>query len=295
MTVLVVHGIGNHQGPRTRHQAAERLADIWRPALAAGYHDAGLGHLPVPDLWVAYYANRLLPGEAQGASDIASLTEDEAAIAWAWAVAAGVPRPAEAQGLATVPLRQALDWLARRNGKLAVQLARAAVTFAREVHRYFSNPVARAASREAVADEMRRHAPTVLIAHSLGSVVAYEALHAYPDLRVECFLTLGSPLGLAGGVFERLEPAPEYGLGSRPTGADTWVDLADVGDLVAVPRHLGDRFPVDRHEDCRIGSLDFHTLTSYLSCGLIAAAVAPYAETPARGTMDRAVVEDGRA
>ncbi|MBP8538092.1 hypothetical protein [Streptomyces sp. MK37H] len=41
MTVLAVHGIGNHQG-RTRSQAAERLADGWRPSLAAGYRDTGL-------------------------------------------------------------------------------------------------------------------------------------------------------------------------------------------------------------------------------------------------------------
>ena len=34
------------------------------------------------------------------------------------------------------------------------------------------------------------------MAHFLGTVVAYEALHAHPDLHVYLLLTLGSPLAL---------------------------------------------------------------------------------------------------
>ena len=34
------------------------------------------------------------------------------------------------------------------------------------------------------------------MAHFLGTVVAYEALHAHPDLHVHLLVTLGSPLAL---------------------------------------------------------------------------------------------------
>ena len=34
------------------------------------------------------------------------------------------------------------------------------------------------------------------MAHSLGTVVAYEALHAHPGLHVYLLVTLGSPLAL---------------------------------------------------------------------------------------------------
>ncbi|MET8249617.1 hypothetical protein ABZV31_37800 [Streptomyces sp. NPDC005202] len=54
------------------------------------------------------------------------------------------------------------------------------------------------------------------------------------------------------------------------------MNIADLGDLVAVPRRLGDRFDVDGHYEHHIAAVDFHTLNSYLGCGLVATAVAPY-------------------
>jgi hypothetical protein len=90
-------------------------------------------------------------------------------------------------------------------------------------------------------------------------VVAYEALHQRPDLRVGTFLTLGSPLGMPGTVFEALDPEPVAGRGVRPPGVQRWVNVADVGDLIAVPVELGGRFDVDRHEPVRIAFAAFHT------------------------------------
>jgi hypothetical protein len=57
-----------------------------------------------------------------------------------------------------------------------------------------------------VAEVVRTHRPRVLLARSLGSVVAYEALRGDPGLRVEPFVTLGSPLAMHAVVFERLRP-----------------------------------------------------------------------------------------
>jgi len=67
-----------------------------------------------------------------------------------------------------------------------------------------------------------------------------------------------------GTVFEALDPEPVAGHGARPPGAAKWVNVADQGDLVAVPVELGGRFDVDRHEAVRIGFADFHTFGGYL-------------------------------
>ena len=66
----------------------------------------------------------------------------------------------------------------------------------------------------AVEDDTR-----VLVGHSLGSVVAYEALCAHPEWPVRGLVTLGAPLGIPNLIFDRLQPAPlsraEAGSGPR--------------------------------------------------------------------------------
>ena len=46
----------------------------------------------------------------------------------------------------------------------------------------------------------------VIVAHSLGSVVAYEALCAHPEWPVRNLVTLGSPLGIRNLIFDQLVP-----------------------------------------------------------------------------------------
>ncbi|WP_055589360.1 hypothetical protein [Peterkaempfera griseoplana] len=277
--VLAVHGIGNLQAGCTPQDAAGLLARQWQPRLAAGWTAAGLARQPVPRLAAAYYAHRLAEPQAQGPGDDdrpESLTPDQARVAAALLTAAGVPVPAQAQGPVTMPLRQSLDWLAARRGVAARTLGRVVVAFAREVYVYLSHPGRRQRARECVAEALREHRPRVVLAHSLGSVVTYETLHAHPELAPELLVTLGSPLGLPGAVFEALDPEPLAGRGARPPRVARWVNLADPGDLIALPSRLGDRFPVDRHAEAYLGRLDFHTLGGYLGSGMTAAAMAAY-------------------
>ncbi|MGI5372226.1 hypothetical protein [Streptomyces iakyrus] len=114
-----------------------------------------------------------------------------------------------------MPLRQALDLVARKRGVAPETLARVIVAFLPEVYRYLSAPARRARSRDAVAKAIRESGAKVVVAHSLGSVVAYEALHANSDLTVEVLITLGSPLGLPGGGVRCTGP----GTKERPRGA----------------------------------------------------------------------------
>jgi hypothetical protein len=96
-------------------------------------------------------------------------------------------------------------------------------------------------------------------------VIAYEALWARPGPDVDLLVTLRSPLGLPSVVFEQLCPAPRGGLGQRPPRVRRWVNLADAGDIVAVPRWLSTKFAgVDTDGEAPIHSVDFHRVASYL-------------------------------
>jgi len=83
----------------------------------------------------------------------------------------------------------------------------------------------------------------VLIGHSLGSVVAYEYVCRYQPPSVRLLVTLGSPLGIPGLVFDRLTPIPADGRGAWPGAVAGWVNVADPNDIVALRKQLAELFP----------------------------------------------------
>lgn len=201
----------------------------------------------------------------------------------AWAQELGLPDEVS-QGHATVPLRALSSWVARRfdlaQGPLRVFLQ---MLFP-EVAAYLRAEDAsqRTAAREEVAARITQHRPRIVVAHSLGSVVAYEALHAHPELQPDLFLTLGSPLALPRVVFERLIPAPRPA-GSAPQGMPLpgrtrWVNIADPGDPVAVPPQLSQYFDGIALDHTTVISpiFRFHHATNYLQSATAAATIAPY-------------------
>lgn len=120
---------------------------------------------------------------------------------------------------------------------------RAMVSNLHQVRRYLTEPDLRARIQQqlvAAVDEDTR----VIVAHSLGTVVAYEALCAHPRWPVRALVTLGSPLGIANLVFDRLRPAPTpTGDGGPPRGqwpgaVRQWTNVADCGDVVALVKDL---------------------------------------------------------
>lgn len=272
--VIGVHGIGNyrHFGETGSAETAARSAGAkWSAWLADGLRAAGhaaAGHAPA-EVRIAYYAHHLHRGTPQG-DDFATLDEDAMDLLVGW-VAELHHAPGVAQGPRTARARAAMDWLTRKHG---VAARRFAAAFAREVSTYLKEPSGRRrrAAREAVASAVAAtvsaaSGPVTVVAHSLGSVVAYEALWAHPELDVDRLITLGSPLGMPTVIFDRLEPAPGP-RGGRPPGVRSWVNLADAGDLVAVPRDgLSGSFDGVDHEDTAItiGSWDFHTVRNYLA------------------------------
>ena len=87
--------------------------------------------------------------------------------------------------------------------------------------------------------------PILLIAHSMGSVIAYDALwqlsrESDDELRVD-FLTLGSPLGQRY-IQRRLNGCNESGEGRYPDNVRRWVNIAAIGEMTAIDSAVGNDF-----------------------------------------------------
>ncbi len=290
MQLVGVHGIWNYVKGGDPTKIAAAKSDEWREHVARG-----LGRSPGElDLRVAYWAPSLHQGiptpqsfDEDGDAALDRLeAEDEQAteLARQWLEAQYLPE-AVSQGRLAVPLRHAVTFLARRSGRDGRLTKLFVAMFFKEVARYLTGPQERReAVRGYVADCIADagsagapdQAPVVVLAHSLGSVVAFEALHARPDLRVDLLITLGSPLAIPHAVFHRLQPAPFNGVGVRPPTVRRWVNISDAGDLVAIPRPLTVYFPdIDLDLSDSIALFNFHLVGGYLASPAVAASLDP--------------------
>jgi hypothetical protein len=240
--VVVVHGIGQqYLGPRTMHAPVAR-------AVVDGVTLAG-GSLSEEDVEVAFYGDWFRPGGQKGepfyqASDVDDPLERDLLMAM-WSAAAAqepdvVPGPdvLAQKGSTPVSVQRALDALSR--SKFFAGLAdRFLIGVLKQVRRYLTEDSTREFVQSRVAATVRPET-SVLIGHSLGSVVAYEALCAHPEWAIRSFVTLGSPLGIRNIVFDRLKPSPTDGQGVSP--GPQWTNIADRNDVVALVKELAPLF-----------------------------------------------------
>ncbi|MGW5354176.1 hypothetical protein ACWERV_27100 [Streptomyces sp. NPDC004031] len=89
--------------------------------------------------------------------------------------------------------------------------------------------------RARVLDVLDPRRPAIVVGHSLGSVVALEALAEYGG-PVPLFVTLGSPLATNALIWQRLSPRPP----AVPPTVERWLDLWDGDDPVVPRRRLAD-------------------------------------------------------
>ncbi|WP_310591800.1 hypothetical protein [Streptomyces resistomycificus] len=119
--------------------------------------------------------------------------------------------------------------------------------------------------RERVLQGVDPHRPLVVVAHSLGTVVAFEALHEYPGT-VDLLVTLGSPLATGAAVLERVRPQPVC----TPEPVVRWLNFWDRDDLVVCrPRLHRWMLPNSSQVVPRTDRVDsdgvwVHTATKYL-------------------------------
>jgi hypothetical protein len=120
----------------------------------------------------------------------------------------------------------------------------------RDLHRYLDN-------RDGAADKAREllklqlrtahdaDRPVLLVAHSMGSVIAYDALWQLARVDgdtspVALWLTMGSPLGQRY-IQRRLLGRDRSGADRYPPNVRRWINVTAVGDMTAVdPRVAGD-------------------------------------------------------
>ncbi|WP_439382094.1 hypothetical protein [Amycolatopsis lexingtonensis] len=117
--------------------------------------------------------------------------------------------------------------------------------------------------------------PSVVVAHSLGSVVAFEALHEHAG-PVPLLVTLGSPLAMSTVVWHRLTPRPP----GTPACVARWLNYWDRDDIVVARPRLDRRFLPNElgvvPESTRVDSTGVwtHTATKYLAQPQVAIAIA---------------------
>jgi hypothetical protein len=132
-----------------------------------------------------------------------------------------------------------------RSSFLASVAERAFIGNLKQVRRYIREPQTRTMGQAAV-DAVVGEETRIVIAHSLGTVVAYEALHTYAGnprwANIKTFITLGSPLGIPNLIFEALHPSPSGGKGHWPPDITQWTNISDDGDIVALAKKLGPLF-----------------------------------------------------
>jgi hypothetical protein len=210
--IVGVHGVGNLLDGISPQEASRALSRIWTEALASA--PASAIQNPTHQLAVAYYAHHLASAGAQGVNARYETERNQLAtvMALSWAEQLGAPVPI-AQGHITRPVRALISWIAQRFSLDRRMVHWFVDRFFTEAAIFFDDSAKREAATGTVLDTVRRHDATIVVAHSLGSVLAYEALWQPNAPQVEHLITLGSPLAMPDVIYDRLTPLP------RPRGA----------------------------------------------------------------------------
>ncbi|MFI6853036.1 hypothetical protein [Streptomyces sp. NPDC050416] len=243
--ILCVHGVGKQQsGERT-------LLAEWIPALRDGMTRAGVtAPIGDGDVTMAFYGDLFLPPGQRldgddphlGWWDVSPGWETDLLMGWWGQAAAAEPHimaPGAQNLLSGTSRTVQTALLALSQSRFFAGLAeKALISDLKQTHRYLTDPELRKTARDRVRALLGPDT-RVVVAHSLGSVVAYEALCATAGHEVRSFVTLGSPLGIRNLIFDRIEPVPVSGIGSWPgPPSTTWTNVADERDVVALVKDL---------------------------------------------------------
>ena len=191
--------------------------------------------------------------EAAGADRLQRWLQEMAYVADA--VVEGEDRAGPEVGPETLPLPRA--------ARVAAFRALVKVTF-KDVYAYFFGGFKdrmRATLREALAGTP---GPVIVVAHSLGTIIAYDVLREPAQANLDCplFVTVGSPLGVT-----EVQDVVEREL-QVPSGVTAWRNVADGRDLVALDRTIRPEYdPAHRCTDFLVvnDSPNHHGIREYLA------------------------------
>ncbi len=133
--------------------------------------------------------------------------------------------------------------------------------FIHDTAAYFYDETLRGAMRERLRAILRvPRGPTVLVAHSQGTMIAYDVLHELGAAAgdIVAFVTLGSPLGIEEVKDQVHRPH------RVPPACARWLNFADPVDPVALDTGLAsDYAPASRITDTRVTNPDRQRLLGY--------------------------------
>jgi pimeloyl-ACP methyl ester carboxylesterase len=219
--LVLVHGAGNALwGPASIHAK-------WYPAVLDGLSWHGQAIAP-DDVRVAFYGDLFRPDPERGYQPP---VDGAAAIAQFSKVIQGIDPHVDLAEMVKVLTEQHLD----------LMLAQATA--------YFVDPELHAIAQERIAHLVDDDTVAV-VAHSLGTVVAYETLCRHPEWPAVDFITMGSPLG--GAVIKAaLESKPGDGPAPWPGSVRRWTNIRGSADPACLDRlaHHFDGPVVDRVVD----------------------------------------------
>ncbi len=130
---------------------------------------------------------------------------------------------------------------------------------------YYDSPDKRKQMRARLSELLKRHNAKrqVLIAHSMGSIIAYDVLRELDDSEMESiahFITIGSPLGLPI-VTQKIRQ--EFEETRTPEKVVRWTNIADPADKVSLDCNLSDDYKKSKSAGVKVA--DTLVLNNYVN------------------------------
>ncbi|MER5466519.1 hypothetical protein ABT010_39010 [Streptomyces sp. NPDC002668] len=267
---------GGGTGQLPEGDAAEIMAALlveWVDSLAAGHEQADVPPSPPDSDWEA---QRRILQHAQAEASAAQQTQGSLSVVRrALNVATTL--------LALKPWGGTAQWI---TPKLMVRDLAQVSRYLARAERDDSGTTLDQRIRQRVTATLGDGGPAVVVAHSLGTIVALEVLHELPAAQVPLFITLGSPLAMRTVVWPRIEPRPPR----TPEGLARWLNFWDRDDIIAVrpllERDIGANTAAVLPKSSRVDSdgVWVHSASKYLAQAKVAGRVAEcFVEAADRG------------
>ena len=119
--------------------------------------------------------------------------------------------------------------------------------------------------RDRLARTLRKHRKKniLLIAHSMGSIIAYDVLtQNASDVQIDTLVTIGSPLGMPAIISKAL--SEQNHKRKKPPTPDNvlkrWINLSDLEDKVALNYNLGDDYRANKKD---VKPVDMQVVNDY--------------------------------
>jgi hypothetical protein len=253
--IIGIHGLGNKPAPHL-------LQEWWRQSLSEGFRLINHPRRSIP-FELVYWADILYPlpydPDIADKKDVRFLDEPYR------------PSPGRRAKLFAPARKKILDLVEKQLLRNDVDAEGSPIwqhindlvihNFFKDLAAYYDNDVAdvgheglpvRDAIRKRLADKLNQHRDKriLLIAHSMGSIIAYDVLTLLvPDLTIDTLVTIGSPLGVPAVMHKIREELSLTNGQDLPTPENIgrwWYNHADLTDKVAFHYRLADDFLPNR-------------------------------------------------